>query len=52
MIIRALKETINDLNEELIMLEEINGELPDEANVSCQKRIDEIKRLLKYEARR
>jgi len=34
------------------MLEEINGELPDEANVSCQKRIDEIKRLLKYEARR
>ena len=39
MMIRALKETINDLNEELIMLEEINGELPDEANVSCQKRI-------------
>jgi uncharacterized protein YjgD (DUF1641 family) len=42
MMIRALKETINDLNEEMISLCEIRGELSD----------DEIKKALTYEARR
>jgi hypothetical protein len=52
MMIRALKETINDLNEEMISLCEIRGELSDEDNTRVENRINEIKKALTYETRR
>ena len=44
MMIRALKETINDLNEEMISLCEIRGELSDDDNTRVENRINEIKK--------
>jgi len=47
MLCRSLREEINNLNEELIMLCEVRGELSDEDNYRTEKRIKEIEKLLR-----
>jgi hypothetical protein len=47
MLCRSLKEAIDSLNEELIMLCEIRGELSDEDNARIENRIFEIQNKLK-----
>ena len=46
MICRSLREAIDSLQEEVISLSEIRGELSDEDNIRIEKRLAELEAML------